>query len=309
MIMKKILILIIVSCLTLSFCISKTQKKSTEYTLAFVKEIYIDKGISNDEEKDIRNFIGVFPKNNDTITVYQLNLDLTKKPQIFSYWIKNKNNNSVVFKCSESEESIKVIFDKNNIVIVENDIYTLNNEYYKFLKQKILIENSVLDLAFFLKDGYGDYSQSLEPLNKNWRNQKENNSFKIISVKIKNRNYQTDNQFFEHKLVYYYKKNGELQSISGNNRFNKVFLKENSIYIKYSIEDGKNERSSSNEELYKNKKTLFDSISGSLTQNSTVKTSYFVKYQSKLKLVDVTKKPNNLEEAIKLLKIERKEFQ
>ena len=302
-------ILIIVSCLTLSFCISNPEKNNSDYTLAFVKEIYVDKGTGNDEEKDIRDFVGVFPKSNDTITVYQLNSDLTEKPQIFSYWVKNKNNNSVVFKCSESEEDIKVIFDKNNIIRVDNDIYTVNNEYYKFLKQKILIKNSVLDLAFFLKDGYGDYSQSLEPLNKNWRNQKENNSYKIISAKIKNRNYQTDDQFFEYKIDYTYRKNGQLKSISGNNRYNKVFVKENNTYVEYSINDGKNERSSSSEELYKNKKTLFDSISGNSTQNSIVKTSYFLKYQSKLKLLDATQKPKNLEQALKLLKIERNEFQ
>lgn len=302
-------LLIIVSCLTLSFCISNPEKNNSDYTLAFVKEIYVDKGTGNDEEKDIRDFVGVFPKSNDTITVYQLNSDLTEKPQIFSYWVKNKNNNSVVFKCSESEEDIKVIFDKNNVIRVDNDIYTVNNEYYKFLKQKILIENSVLDLAFFLKDGYGDYSQSLEPLNKNWRNQKENNSYKIISAKIKNRNYQTDDQFFEYKIDYTYRKNGQLKSISGNNRYNKVFVKENNTYVEYSINDGKNERSSSSEELYKNKKTLFDSISGNSTQNSIVKTSYFLKYQSKLKLLDATQKPKNLEQALKLLKIERNEFQ
>jgi len=307
--MKKMVLLIIVSCLTLSFCISNPEKNNSDYTLAFVKEIYVDKGTGNDEEKDIRDFVGVFPKSNDTITVYQLNSDLTEKPQIFSYWVKNKNNNSVVFKCSESEEDIKVIFDKNNVIRVDNDIYTVNNEYYKFLKQKILIENSVLDLAFFLKDGYGDYSQSLEPLNKNWRNQKENNSYKIISAKIKNRNYQTDDQFFEYKIDYTYRKNGQLKSISGNNRYNKVFVKENNTYVEYSINDGKNERSSSSEELYKNKKTLFDSISGNSTQNSIVKTSYFLKYQSKLKLLDATQKPKNLEQALKLLKIERNEFQ
>lgn len=307
--MKKMVLLIIVSCLTLSFCISNPEKNNSDYTLAFVKEIYVDKGTGNDEEKDIRDFVGVFPKSNDTITVYQLNSDLTEKPQIFSYWVKNKNNNSVVFKCSESEEDIKVIFDKNNIIRVDNDIYTINNEYYKFLKQKILIENSVLDLAFFLKDGYGDYSQSLEPLNKNWRNQKENNSYKIISAKIKNRNYQTDDQFFEYKIHYTYRKNGQLKSISGNNRYNKVFVKENNTYVEYSINDGKNERSSSSEELYKNKKTLFDSISGNSTQNSIVETSYFLKYQSKLKLLDATQKPKNLEQALKLLKIERNEFQ
>ena len=84
-----------------------------------------------------------------------------------------------------------------------------------------------------------------------------------------------------------------------------TFLVKNDTYSKYSIEDEKNERSSSNEELYKNKKTLFDSLSGSWTQNSTAKTFKFLKYQSKLKVIDVTQKPKNLEEVIKLLKVEK----
>lgn len=304
MIMKKMFVLIIASSLFLSFCISKPEKDNSDYKLAFAKEIYVEKGIDNDE-KDVRNFIGVFPKSNDTITVYQLNSDLTETPQVFSYWISNRSNNSIVFKCSESGQNIKVGFDKNNVVTVDNDIYTINKEYYTFLKQKILIENSVLDLVFFLKDGYGDYSQVLEPLNKNWRNQKENRSHKIISAKVKNRNYQTDNDFFQYKIDYAYRGNGQLKSISGANRYHKTFVEENDTYSKYSIEDEKNERSSSNEELYKNKKTLFDSLSGSWTQNSTAKTFKFLKYQSKLKVIDVTQKPKNLDEVIKLLKVEK----
>lgn len=306
--MKKALILIILSCLILSFCILKPENNRSDYSLAFVKEIYIDKS-SNEDEKDIMNLVGIFPKNNDTITVYQLNTNLTEKAQKFSYWVKNKNNNSIVFKCTESEESIKVVFDKNNTVTVENDVYTLNNEYYKFLKQKILLENSVLDLAYFLKDGYGDYSQSLEPLNKNWRNQKENNTHRIISAKIKNKNFQTDNQFFNYSIHYKYDNKGKLLSILGGNRYNKKYLLENNHFTKWAIENVVNERSNSESILFINKKTLFDSISGNWTQNSTNRTSYFLKYQSVLKYVNVTKRPNRLEEIIQLLNLKKEDFE
>jgi hypothetical protein len=317
--MRKIVIICSVSFMTLSFCVFKLKKDNTGYTLAFVKEIYIDKGSEMDNNKGetvytqgdgkrIENFLGIFPKNNDTITIYKLKNNNTEKLEKFSFWSKKEiKNNRIVFYCSLGD-AVKVVFTKNKI-IVDNDIYIVNNEYFKFLKQKVFNEGSILDLVFFLKDGYGDYAQSLESLNKNWRNQKENSTHKIVSVKIRNRDYQTDDQFFEYKIDYRYKKDGELQSISGEGRYNKDFVEENKKYIKYSIEDGKNERSSSNEDLYKNKKTLFDSISGSWIQNSTVRTSYFTKYQSKLEFIDVVKKPKDIEEVIKLLKIKREELE
>jgi hypothetical protein len=307
--MQKIFVLMLFSCFLLSFCILKSKKNTPSFTIAFVKETYIYKKTNNRPEKDIRNLIGIFPKHNDTTNIYQLNSDLTEKPQIFSYWANNRNSNSVVFYCSESEIKIKVTFAENNTVLVENDTYTLNNEYYKFLKQKILVEYSVLDLAFFLKDGYGDYSQSLEPLNKNWRNQEENNIFKIIKAKIKNRNFQTDDQFFTYRINYKYNKNGILLSASGENSFNKNFVKQNNKHIIYSINRSINERASDNEYLYKNKKTLFDSIVGTRENFSNATTHYYTKYQSKLKFSIVDEKPKNIDEIFKILILNTKELQ
>lgn len=308
--MKKLIIISCISFMTLSFCLFKLQKDNAGYTLAFAEEIYIDKGSEMDDNKGetvytkgegkrIEKFIGVFPKNNDTIIIYHLNNDVTEKFEKFSFWSKKREkDNSIIFYSSQGD-NIKVVF-VNNKIIVDNDVYTVNNEYFKFLKQKVFNERSILDLAFFLKDGYGDYAQLLEPLNKNWRNQKENINHKIISVKIRNRDYQTDDHFFEYKADYKYRKDGQLEKISGESRYNKVFEEENNIYVKYSIEDGKNERSSSSEEVYKNKKTLLDSISGSWTQNSTVRTSYYTKYQSKLEIKKNVIKPKNLNELIKV---------
>jgi hypothetical protein len=174
--MRKVFILLTISCLLLSFCYSKSGVINRGFDLAFVKEIYIDKGDqkNNKGEKEIRNFIGVFPRENDTITVYKLNDDLKEKPEKFSFWSKkNKNFNTIIIHCSESNENINIIFNNNNTISIENDTYTVNKEYYKYLKQNVLLNGSILDLVFFLKDSYGDYAKLLEPLNKNWRNQKE----------------------------------------------------------------------------------------------------------------------------------------
>jgi len=304
--MRKILVLILFSCFLLSFCILKSKKKTPAFTIAFVKEIYIDK--TESPEKDIRNFIGVFPKDNDTTSIYQLNSDLTEKPEKFTFWSKKSNNQSITFYCS-GQDDVKVTFANQNNIVVNNDIYTVNNEYYNFLKQKILVECSVLDLAFFLKDGYGDYSQALEPLNKNWRNQKENNIFKIIKAKIKNRNFQTDDQFFTYRINYKYNKNGVLLSVSGGNSFNKNFVKQNNKHVIYTINRSINERASDNEYLYKNKKTLFDSIVGTRENFSSATTYYYTKYQSKLKFTRVNKKPKSVDEILEILALNIKELQ
>ena len=300
--MKKILILILFSCFILSFCIHKSEQTNEDLTLASVKEIYIDKGEQENNkntEKETTHYIGVFPKSNDTVKIYKLNTDKSEKPERFSFWFKKYKNQSITFFCSE-QENVKVTFDNKNNIIVNNDTYTLNNEYYSFLKQKVFVEASILDLTFFLKDGYGDYSELLEPLNKNWRNQKENNTHKIISANIKNKNYQTDDQFFNYKINYKYDKNGVLKSIDGENRYSKKFISNKGKYIQYSILNGENERSLTNQNLYKNKKTLFDSIIGNTEQYTNSKTTYYTKYQSKLKILVVNKKPKNINDIIKI---------
>ncbi|WP_309608970.1 hypothetical protein [Flavobacterium sp.] len=310
--MKKltfIIFIIFIICLSLSFYILKPKKINIKYKLALVQEIDIDKGsyrYFNDDstytkgEGTIKeNFIGVFPKANDTVTIYKLNSDKSEKPEKFTFWFKKNKNKSITFFCSGEE--VRVMFGNKNTITINNDNYRVNYEYYTFLKQKVFVEASILDLTFFLKDGYGDYSELLEPLNKNWSNQKENSTHKIISATIKNQNYQSDDQFFIYKFIYKYDENGVLKSIDGENRYNKKFINNKGKYIQYSISNGENERSFTEQILYKNKKTLFDSIIGSTEQFSISKTTYYTKYQSKLKTIQVNKKPKNIDEIIKIL--------
>lgn len=299
--MRKIYILILLSCIISSYDILKQKKNSSNFTIAHVQEIHIDKG-----GKELNNFIGVLPKTNDSITIYKLNNDQKEKPEKFSFWSKKNNNHSITFYCAEQDD-VKITFANLNNIIVNNDTYTVNNEYYIFLKQKIFEEQSILDLAFFLKDGYGDYAQTLEPLNKNWRNQKENNIFKIIKAEIKNRNFQTDDQFFTYKINYKYSKDGLLQIVSGENSFNKKLIKQNHKYLIYNINRSINERASDNEYLYKNKKTLFDSIIGTREEFSSATSDYYTKYQSKLNFVNVVEKPKNIDEILKILVLNKKE--
>lgn len=316
--MKYIFSTILLSCLLFVFC-NNQSKNENEFIIAFVQDMYIEKLSETENETDrpdslkesdliTTNYIGLFPKKNDTVIIYKLKENLKEKPEKISFWSKKNNSQSITFYCSEQDD-LKITFSNQNNIIINNDIYTVNSEYYIFLKQKILEEKSILDLTFLLKDGYGDYSQILEPLNKNWRNQKENKNFKIIKVKNSNRNFQTDNQFFKCKIIYKYNKSGYLQSISGENRFNKNFVMQNNKYILYSIESLINERSTENLYLYKNKKTLFDSIIGTREIFSNTTTYHYKKYQSKLKISNIDKKPKNIEEMFKALIINKKELE
>jgi len=58
--------------------------------------------------------------------------------------------------------------------------------------------------------------------------------------------------------------------------------------------------------VVKNQHTLFDSVAVNWTQYSTSKEFYYTKFQNKLKVISVTKKPGSFEELAKLLKIKIK---
>ncbi|WP_269236275.1 hypothetical protein [Flavobacterium flavigenum] len=315
--MRKIINILCITFLLLFNCSSKLENNNSSCVIAFVNDIYIDEGnysynnigdsIYNKGEGKISiKFIGIFPQKNDTVTIYKSNPNSSEKPEKFSFWSKKKNNQSITFYCSVGDE-IKITFNNQNSIIVNNDIYQVNKEYYIFLKQKILVEKSVLDLTFFLKDGYGDYAESLDPLNKNWRNQNEDKRFKIIKAKIKNKNYQTDDQFFNYNFTYEYDKNGILKNISGENLFSKIHVKENNKHNVYIINRSINERASENEYLYKNKRNLFDSIIGIREIFSNGTRYHYKKYQSKLKISEINRKPVNIEEILKVLIINKNE--
>lgn len=156
--------------------------------IAFIQKVIV---------KEYKLFLEFSLTKNDSIIIYKINRDSNEK---FVFWFKKNKTQSI--SLFSSGEEIQITFGNDNNIIVDNDIYNVNKKYYDYLKLKILSEGSALDLAFFLKDGYGDYAQLLEPLNKNWRNQRENNDFKILKAVIKNRDNQTDEQFFNYTINY-----------------------------------------------------------------------------------------------------------
>ncbi|CAM3749962.1 hypothetical protein FLGE108171_13270 [Flavobacterium gelidilacus] len=297
--MKKIIFIIVITSILFSFCVSKPKEEELRYRYAYCQDICIDKENSN---KEVNNYIGIFPNKNDTITIYKLEDKLTKEESRTLFWhTKNYDAQNITFYNSEND-SVKVRFE-NNSIYLNNDSYELNNEYFNFLKKKVLEENSILDLAFLVKEGIGDYTSFFELLNKNWRNQTENKSYKIISAKISNKNYQTDDQFFKYTMQFNYNNEGLVNIFSKENSYTKTFISEDNKHIHYSIKKTINERASIDEELYINKETTNDSIIGAYEQYSNAKTTHYIKYQSKLKELESKTELKSLAEIIKTLEL------
>lgn len=283
------------------FSISKVAAQSREsgvhYTISYINQVIIDQQNGNDTE----NYAAVFSKGQDTVTVYKWSTRDSGKPMKINFWgDKSHSANTVSFLSSDGAD-IKVAFLKENKIRIDSDLYRVNKAYYDFLKQKLLIERSVLDLAFFIKEDYGDYAVSLEPLlHKNWRNQKENLKHRIIEVKVKNKNEQTDDQFHIWNAVYTYRSNGILQSIKGE-YYHKKLISDTGGEIKYLVEKNL-DRSYVKILARQNKKTLLDTFSVSWTQLSTAKEFHYARYQSKLKQIIADERPGNFSEIAKLLK-------
>lgn len=268
------------------------------YSVSWINQVIIDKENGN----RLENYIAVFSKTEDSLTVYKRT---NEKPEKIVFWTERSGKPDAVHFLSTVGADVKVTFLKENKVLVDSDLYVLNATYYDFLRQKIMVEKSVLDLAFFVKDGYGDYAVDLEPLmQKNWRNQRENLKHRIIEVSVKNKNEQTDDQFHNWKALYKYNMNGELESIIGE-YYRKKLVIGHGKRVRYLIEHN-SDRSYIREYSFQNPETLLDSVSVNWTQFSTAKEFQYVKYQTKLRLISTPRKPENYDEAVKLFQIKKR---
>ena len=277
---------------------AQSQKNAGRYTLSWIDQVLIDKENGN----DTAHYIALFSTVEDTVTVYKWNIKDGEKPLKIDFWGQRDHTaNAVTFLSSEGA-NVKVSFLKENQIRVETDLYRVNRLYYNFLKQKLLVERSALDLAFFLKEGYGDYAVSLEPLlQKNWRNQQENPQHRIINVQVKNKNEQAEGQFHQWNAVYSYTTSGMLQNIKGE-YYNKTLVGNTGADVKYQIEKNL-DRSAVRISATQNKKTLMAAVSVNWTQLSTSKEFHYSKYQSRLKQISIDHKPLNFNEIAKLFKI------
>ena len=289
-----IMTLAILSSILLSFGMPKNNIQ--KYKISYLQDVTIEDG-----NKTIENYYAVFPQNNDTVIVYKTATDdVGRFERKYQYTFENIKSNEITFvfqQNQESAEKLKIAFEKN-ILFINDDIYKVNDAYYNYLKQKVLTEKSILEIVYLAKEGLGDCAVLLEPLNKNWNAVQSDKNFRLISIDIKNKNHQTDDQYFQQQVKYDYDKSGNFVKADSEN-FKKVKNSETAKFVKYHISKN-DERVSSEIELYQNKKTALDSISVKWEQFSTSKEYNYIKYQSNLKTKSVDKKPKADKEIVAL---------
>ena len=276
-----------------SFCVSKEREQVINLNISHLKKIYIRKNdLGKIIETDTNHLIGLFPIKKDTVAIINLDSNLTEEISKTSYWWnKDIKNQKIIFYNSE-EDSVCVYFDDNRKKIqINNDFYNLSKKDYIKFKQSVLTENSILDLVSLVNEGYGDYKPFFELLNENWDVKIKNNKYKITNAQIKNRDYQTNNMFFEFEVNYYYDDKGNLLKAVGGEMYNRELIEIKNNKIVYSIYKSANQRASINEVAYTNLKTSLDSVNGVYEPFSNENKYDYTVYQS-LRETITTKEQN-----------------
>ncbi len=302
---NKILVLL-VSCYALFFAcatLDKEKKNSTQ-EVAFVEVVNIESeyitNLDTDKKEQVREADSKFVKKlmahfsplRDTISIYNLNTKHLKN----TFVLKKIKLNKLILMASKSKDTIPIQFvPETNSILVDSDTYWVNAPYYNFLKLKILNEGSIMAVISLIKDGYGDYCNILAPLvDYKWTNDVLNKDYKIHKVSVKSINYQSfKNEKYSWNVTYTGKNaNGE--------RFKRTFVEETDKHIIYEIDGTVNERSAYKKVYYKNKKTGLDSIIGNwYTYSKNIEYQY-TNYQSKLQVIEMEKKPKDLQSMFKL---------
>lgn len=232
-------------------------KKSVD--AIFIESIYKqtkvlqdDKQIENDDPETIFKYLYLINKTKDSVIFY----DSAELKPISFVLTESKNKNEILLKINSDEENedFKIIFnDKKNSLSINKDVFTLNVNYFNFLKQAILRKKNVLEFVDFSDDFLSEYSPDLQKLIYiSTKSKYKNKDFKIIKANIRTKKEQTDNQFDNWNVVYKYDKD-KLLAIKMFNinetRFEKqVIAKDNSLYS-YNVSKNIEERMSSEETI------------------------------------------------------------
>ncbi len=73
------------------------------------------------EGKSTETFVGMFPKSNDTITIYKVNDTKTDVAEEFCFWSKKKINSNTITFYNLASDTVRVIFKKQNEIIMDQE--------------------------------------------------------------------------------------------------------------------------------------------------------------------------------------------
>lgn len=260
----------------------------------FEKQIVeIDENVKNSIKEA---YVSITSKDLDSITIIKLDTinNISKR---YLHTSKLVDNYTREFYNSQFDDAVKVNFKSSNQIVVDNDIYYVENNYYKYLKIKIIEEGSILDFVNLIKDGYGRYSKFYPILidSKITRNKKEID-FKIKKVRVVRINYQSPD---EEKTTWQIDYDGD--SAVGD-YFQKKIVDENGKYKIWYVDQG-NERIEMSKKVYHNKQTKLDSVVGKWKLNSNMIEHSYINCQLNLTVKNLKESPKDIIEIKKLLDV------
>lgn len=254
------------------FLSCKSQENNHE--LFYFEKNYVE--LENDntiEEISKENFVCQFNKLKDSIVINKID---KSKSSLKSMFITSQvlDPNTRIFFNSHFDESVKVSFSSPNKVLVNNDLYFLNESFFNHLLSNVNKNGSIVDLVYLIKDSYGNYSDFFSPLI-NLNLASVNNQFKIKKVIVSSINFQTpEESIVKSEIIYNID-----ESVRGD-FFNKELTENNLRHKIYNITSG-NERVDISKKIYYNKKTKLDSIVGSWSLYSNSIQHNFREYYKK----------------------------
>lgn len=267
--MKKSIVLIFFLSFTLIFIYCKPINKNKNYGMIFIQE-------KEDVDHVTYSTIFLFNALKDTILIYDYQNDTlkhnnTKSPFIISSKKRKSNNERIIsffrnngIKKDQEKDSLLISFEKNNIVKINTDEYFLDKEYYDFLKNKVLSESAIIEVAYLLKDNLGDYPIAVDLLNKNWEIKEPSFKGKILKAKIKTLRGQAD-MIDNWNVDYKYSSTNKMKfvikkSTEGEIGFEKRLINESEKYDTYKRFRNIEDRLITEDTVFYNKKDNTDSI-------------------------------------------------
>ncbi|WP_129714454.1 hypothetical protein [Pedobacter sp. SYP-B3415] len=282
-------ILFIITCLCAIAQMASTPGMSPGYTLCYVKEYLLKDG----ETEETHHLMITPPPGQDSLIIYSW----TKSPASAEktvYSIDNRNGLDSV-----AINGIVVRFLVPDKIQVNKDVYAVTTELFRYLKNELIGNRSILNFSYLLKAGLGDDEYGMGLLtNLNWSTSQKPQSYKIMQARIAHKSSQSEH-VYNWTARFMYTPSGHLQSIKGD-WINHLLTRETSHYLEYKVER-EFDRGSALSFVRKTKSTLCDSVSTIFFQDATGKETAFTNYQSVPKSFRNLPKPADLPDAIRIL--------
>lgn len=297
------LLFLLVSFLSCSQTKKRVDAVFIESVYRQTKVLQDDKQIVNDNPETIHKYLYLINNTKDSVIFYN---SAELKPILFLLNVSNdKNGINFIIKSDDENKDFKIIFDeKKNSVSVNKDVFTLNSNYFNFLKQAILKQKNVCDFVDLIDDFLPEYSSDLQKLIFiSTKSKYKNKNFKIINASFFTKNEQTDQQFNNWNVAYQYD-HDKLLAVKmfkeKEIRFEKQLIAKDDLFYSYKVSTNIEERSSSEETVKFELKQNKYQAEGTYLQVGINKETFYKNYLNREKKIQLKTFPSSSEK-IKML--------